>query len=331
VPPGASSYARATLPLTVCPKPNAWRNTAVAVTGGEGFLGRFLVVMLRELGADVRSVRHAEHDLRTAEATRDALRGAEVVFHLAARVGGIGFNLRHPAELIHDNLLLAANVFEQARRAGVQRLVAVSSVCAYPHSPSLPFSETELWDGYPEASNAPYGVAKRVLVTLSEAYWAQHALCSSVPILTNLYGPGDHDDPEDSHVIPALIRRFTEAEERPGDPVMVWGSGRATRDFLFVQDAARALILAAERTRRPFTVNVGSGSERSIAEVVQIIAELVGFAGDIVWDPSRPDGQAHRRLDVSGARAFLGFEAEVGLEDGLRRTVAAFPRAALRR
>lgn len=303
----------------------------MVVTGGDGFAGRVLVDRLRDLGADVRSVRRSEHDLRSAQAAREALRGAEVVFHLAARVGGIGFNLRHPAQLIHDNLVLAANVFEQARLAGVRRLVAVSSVCAYPESPSLPFSEAELWDGYPEPSNAPYGVAKRVLVTLSEAYWNQYGLRSCVPILTNLYGPGDHDDLEDSHVIPALIRKFVEAEARPDEPVVVWGTGRVTRDFLFIEDAARALILAAERTGTPFAVNIGSGSEHSIAEVVETICRLVGYEGEVAWDVERPDGQRNRRLDVSRARELLGFEPQVSLEEGLRRTVAAFPRAALRR
>jgi GDP-L-fucose synthase len=306
----------------------------VAVTGGEGFLGNVLVASLRDLGADVRVISRSEHDLRSGQAAADALSGAEVVFHLAARVGGIGFNRRHPAVLIHDNLLLGANVYEQARMAGVTRLVAVSSVCAYPETPTLPFSESELWEGHPEPSNAPYGVAKRVLVTLSRAYWQQYGLPSCVPILTNLYGPGDHDDLEDSHVIPALIRKFVEAEARPQAPLVAWGSGRATRDFLFVDDAARALILAAERLGRhngPFTVNIGSGREHSIAEVVQTIADLVGFGGEIAWDAERPDGQAHRRLDVSRARALLGFEAQVGLKEGLRQTVAAFPRPALRR
>jgi GDP-L-fucose synthase len=242
------------------PDARAWRGAAVAVTGGDGFLGRVLVRALRELDADVRAVHSSEHDLRTAEGAREAVEGAEVVFHLAARVGGIGFNVRHPALLIHDNLLLATHVFEQSRLAGVGRLVAVSSVCAYPELPPLPFSERDLWSGYPEPSNAPYGIAKRVLETLSEAYWREHGLCSCTPILTNLYGPGDHDDPCDSHVIPALIRKLVLAEARPGETVVVWGTGRATRDLLFVEDAARALILAAERTDRPFVVNIGSGS-----------------------------------------------------------------------
>jgi GDP-L-fucose synthase len=196
-------------------------------------------------------------------------------------------------------------------------------VCAYPESPPLPFSEDDLWEGSPEPSNAPYGIAKRVLGTLSEAYARQYGFRSCTPILTNLYGPGDHDDPEDSHVIPALIRKFQRAQ----DEVVIWGTGQATRDFLFVDDAARALILAGERLAAsgdPFAVNVGSGSERSIAEVVNLIAGLLDFGGEIRWDAERPEGQPRRRLDTSAARELLGFEPQVTLEQGLSRTVAAF-------
>jgi GDP-L-fucose synthase len=307
--------------MSARPDPGAWRDRSVVVTGGEGFLGRVLVAELARLGADVRPVRHAEHDLRTPADARAALDGADVVFHLAARVGGIGFNLRHPAVLAHDNLLLAAHVFEQAHRVGVARLVAVSSVCAYPAAPPLPFSEDDLWNGYPEASNAPYGIAKRALLMLSDAYWRQYGLCSCTPVLTNLYGPGDHDDPEDSHVVPALVRRFTEARTRGEDRVAAWGTGRATRDLLFVDDAVRALLLAAEIVHEPLALNVGTGREWSIAEVAEIVARLVGYEGEIAWDDERPDGQAQRRLDVSRAHEVLGWEAEVGLEEGLRRTV----------
>jgi GDP-L-fucose synthase len=305
------------------PDPRKWRDVPVVVTGGDGFLGRVLVGMLRELGADVRPVHRAEQDLRHAIGARAAVDGARVVFHLAARVGGIGFNLRNPAVLVHDNLLLNAHVFEQSRLACVERLVAVSSVCAYPAVPSLPFREDELWDGYPESSNAPYGVAKRVLLTLSEAYWAQYGFRSCTPILTNLYGPGDHDHLEHSHVVPALIRKFVEAKAHPEQPMVVWGTGQATRDFLFVEDGARALILAAERTNEPFVVNIGSGASRSIAELVTTIAALVNFTGEIIWDHERPDGQAERILDVTRARSVLGFEPQVTFEEGLRRTVAA--------
>jgi GDP-L-fucose synthase len=305
---------------------HTWRGVPVVVTGGDGFLGRVLVGLLCELGADVRSVSSADHDLRCAEGARAAVEGARVVFHLAARVGGIGFNLRNPALLVHDNLLLNTHVFEQSRLARVDRLVAVASVCAYPLAATLPFREQDLWNGYPESSNAPYGVAKRVLLTLSEAYWVQYGFRSCTPILTNLYGPGDHDHLEYSHVVPALIRKFVEAQTHPERPVVVWGTGNATRDFLFVEDGARALILAAERTGEPFVVNVGSGVSHSIAELVTTVAALVNFSGNIIWDHERPDGQAERILDVTRARSVLGFEPQVTFEEGLRRTVAAFTR-----
>jgi GDP-L-fucose synthase len=296
----------------------------VAVTGGEGFLGSAVVAALREAGADVRVIRHADYDLRTADAAREAVDGAEVVFHLAAAVGGIGFNLRHPALLIHDNLLLSAQIFEQSRLAGVDRLVAVSTVCCYPERSPVPFSEEDIWTGYPEPSNAPYGIAKRTLLTLSDAYWKQYGFLSSTPILTNLYGPGDHDDLEDSHVIPALIRKFLTARDQSEKSIEIWGTGAATRDFLYVDDAARALILAADQAEQPLAVNVGSGVETSIAELVGLIAEATGFEGELVWDRQRPDGQARRRVDVTRARMLLGFEPQVTLEEGLRRTVAAF-------
>ena len=309
------------------PDPTFWIRKRVAVTGGEGFLGRRLVAALHEAGAEVRVVRRTEHDLRTPEGARGAVDGTELVFHLAAKVGGIGYNLRHPGLLIHDNLLLGALIFEQSRLAGVAGLVAVSSVCSYPDRAALPFREGDVWDGYPEPSNAPYGIAKRALLTLSEAYWDQYGFPSCVPILTNLYGPGDHDDPEDAHVIPALIRKFLGARERPGEPVEIWGSGVATRDFLYVDDAARALILAGERVEQPVAINIGSGTESSIAEIVELIAELAGFSGEIVWNRDRPDGQARRQLDLTRAQALLGFESRLTLEEGLRRTVAAFDAA----
>lgn len=309
------------------PDARVWARTRVAVTGGEGFLGQALARALREAGAEVRVIRRAEHDLRTANGARGAIEGSEVVFHLAAAVGGIGYNLRHPGLLIHDNLLLGAQIFEQSRLAGVDRLVAVSSVCSYPDDAPIPFREQNIWAGYPEPSNAPYGIAKRSLLTLSEAYRDQYGFRSCIPILTNLYGPGDHDDPEDAHVIPALIRKFQRARDQPGEPVVVWGTGTATRDFLYVEDAARGLILAGEPLDRPLAVNIGSGTESSIREIVELIAEATGYDGEISWDPRRPDGQARRRLDVSRAGRLLGFEARVTLAEGLRRTVAAFSAA----
>jgi GDP-L-fucose synthase len=293
------------------------------VTGGAGFVGTPVVRDLRALGAEVRVVRSAEHDLRETAAARAAVDGADVVIHLAAAVGGIGFNRRNPAVLAYDNLMMAANVFEQCRLAGVGKLVAACTVCAYPKFTPVPFSERDIWDGYPEETNAPYGLAKKMMLVLSDAYRRQYGFNSCVPVIVNLYGPHDNADLEDSHVIPAVIRKCIEARER-NEPVILWGSGRPSREFLYVDDAARALILAAERLESSEPVNIGSGIETRIADLALLIARITEFTGEIVWDASQPDGQPTRCLDVSRAVELFGFRAEVGLEDGLRRTVAAF-------
>jgi GDP-L-fucose synthase len=295
----------------------------VAATGGAGFLGRAVVRRLEDLGADVRVIRSAQFDLRDADACREALRGAQVVIHLAARVGGIGFNRRHPAPLVRDNLLMGTNVFEACRELEVERLVAACSVCAYPNDAPVPFSEDDLWSGYPDPSNAPYGLAKRMLLVLSDSYRREHGLDSCTPLIANLYGPGDNFDLEDSHVVAAMIRKYVEAVERGDERVDLWGSGKPTREFLFVEDAAVAIALAAERgASRP--LNIGTGSETSVSELAKAIARLAGYEGETRWDTSRPDGQARRSLDVSRARDSLGFVAQTPLEDGLRRTVESF-------
>jgi GDP-L-fucose synthase len=296
----------------------------VVVTGGTGFLGRRTVAALEELGAAVMATRSSEHDLRERAATREALEGAEVVIHLAANVGGIGYNRRNPAPLAHDNLAMGLNVFEVARELGTEKLVTACSVCAYPKFSPVPFSEDDLWNGYPEESNAPYGLAKRMLIVLSDAYRRQYGLDSCVPVIANLYGPGDNFDLEDSHVIAAMIHKFVLAADR-GDPeVVLWGTGDPTREFLYVDDAARALILAAERYASSEPVNVGTGTETKIRELAESISRLAGFEGEIVWDTDRPDGQPRRYLDVSRARERFGFEAETPLEEGLRRTIESF-------
>jgi GDP-L-fucose synthase len=306
------------------PDPGFWRGRAVSVTGGAGFLGRATVAMLEDLGADVGVVRSTEHDLREEGACREALSGAEVVIHLAAKVGGIAFNRRNPASLFRDNMLMGVNVFEACRGLGVAKLVAACSVCAYPARTPVPFSEDALWDGYPEESNAPYGLAKRMLIPLSETYRREFEFSSCIPVLANLYGPGDNFDLEDSHVIPGMIRRFLDADQRGDDEVTLWGTGEPTREFLYVDDAARALILAAERYDSSEPVNVGSGSETRIRDLAETIAELVGFTGRIAWDSSRPDGERRRRLDVSRARERFGFEARVPLGEGLPLTIESF-------
>jgi GDP-L-fucose synthase len=306
------------------PDPKFWEGRAVAVTGGAGFLGQPVVRDLEALGAEVRVIRSSEHDLRLAEATREAVEGAEVVIHLAARVGGIGFNRRNPAPLAYDNTIMGAHIFEQSRLAGVKKLVAACSVCAYPKFTPVPFSEDSLWDGYPEESNAPYGLAKKMLIVLSDAYRRQYGFNSCAPIMANLYGPKDNFDLEDSHVIAALTRKFVEAKERGEDTVTLWGTGNPSREFLFVDDAARALILAAERLDSSQPVNIGTGVETRIRDLADIIHRLSGFEGGIVWDSSYPDGQPTRYLDVTRARELFGFEAETRLEDGLRQTIESF-------
>ncbi|MGI8659434.1 MAG: GDP-L-fucose synthase family protein [Thermoleophilaceae bacterium] len=306
------------------PTGSFWADKAVVVTGGAGFLGRTVARDARALGADVRVIRSAELDLREARAAREAVDGAEIVVHLAATVGGIGFNRRNPAPLVYDNLMMATNVFEQSRLAGVTKLVSACTVCAYPKFVESPFSEEDLWDGYPEESNAPYGLAKKMMLVLSNAYRRQYGFDSCAPIMANLYGPGDNVDLEDSHVIAAMIRKYVEARERGEESVTLWGTGRPSREFLYVDDAARALLLAVELLRSSEPVNVGVGRETSIRELAETIARLVGFEGRTTWDASRPDGQPRRSLDVSRAHDLLGFEARVSLEQGLERTIAAF-------
>jgi Nucleoside-diphosphate-sugar epimerases len=306
------------------PDSRFWAAKRVVVTGGAGFLGRPTVAMVEELGAEVKVTRSAEHDLRDREACFAALEGAQVVIHLAANVGGIGYNRRNPGPLAHDNLAMGLNVFEASRELGVEKLVAASSVCAYPKFTPVPFKEENIWDGYPEESNAPYGLAKKMLLVLSDSYRRQYELDSCAPVMANLYGPGDNFDLEDSHVIAAMIHKYVLAAER-GDPeVVLWGTGTPTREFLYVDDAARALILCAERLEVSDPVNIGTGLETSIRDLAAMISELAGFEGKTVWDESRPDGQPKRYLDTQRAGELIGFEAQTGLEDGLRRTIESF-------
>ena len=301
-----------------------WNGRRTVVTGGRGFLGRAVVGMLEEAGARVAIPASADHDLRDPAAARATLEGAEVVLHLAARVGGIGFNMRNPGPLVYDNLMMGSNVFEQGRLAGVGKLVTACSVCAYPKFVDVPFSEDDLWSGYPEESNAPYGLAKRMLIVLSDAYRRDYGFSSVVPVIANLYGPHDNFDLENSHVIAAMVRKFVEAAERGEPQVVLWGTGKPTREFLYVDDAARALLLMAEGYDSSEPVNIGTGRETSIRDLAQTIAAAAGYEGEIVWDSSRPDGQPRRALDVSRAERGFGFRAEVPLDEGIRRTVAYY-------
>lgn len=306
------------------PTPTFWDGKMVAVTGGAGFLGKPVARMLESLGADVRVIRSSEYDLRDRLATDEAVAGAEIVIHLAARVGGIGFNRANPAPLAYDNLMMGTNVFEASRQAGVRKLVAACSVCAYPLETRVPFREETIWEGYPEPSNAPYGLAKKMLLVLSDTYRRQYGFDSCAPIIANLYGPDDNFDLENSHVIAAVVRKFAEAADRGEPEVVLWGTGTPSREFLYVDDAARAMILCAERLNTSDPVNIGVGRETEIRDLAGMIRSATGFTGEIVWDSSRPDGQMKRGLDVSKACSLIEFEAETPLEEGLEKTVRWF-------
>jgi GDP-L-fucose synthase len=306
------------------PEPSFWAGRSVVVTGGAGFLGGPTVRLLEELGARVFVPRSADFDLTEATLCQAALEGAEIVIHLAAKVGGIGYNRRHPAPLVRDNLLMGVNVFDACRALGVEKLVSACTVCAYPKFTVVPFKEDNIWDGYPEETNAPYGLAKKMMVVLSATYREQYGLDSCVPVIANLYGPGDNFDLEDSHVIPAMINKFVSAVENGEPSVTLWGSGEPSREFLYVDDAARALLLAAERADTSAPFNVGTGVETKIRELAGLIAAATGFSGEVIWDTSRPDGQPIRSLDVARARELLGFAATVPLGEGLQRTVESF-------
>src|SRR5436190_18657670 len=310
--------------MSAAPDPAFWSQRRVAVTGGAGFLGRPTTAMLEELGGEAKVIRSAEHDLRERDAPLRALEGADVVLHLAANVGGIGYNRRNPGPLAHDNLAMGLNVFKACRVLETPKLVAACSVCAYPKFTPVPFKEDDIWNGYPEESNAPYGLAKKMLLVLSDSYRRQYGLDSCVPVIANLYGPGDNFDLEDSHVIAAMIHKYVVATERGEPEVVLWGTGEPSREFLYVDDAARALLLCAERLEVSDPVNLGTGNETRIRDLAETISELTGYEGQTVWDTSRPDGQPKRYLDVSRARELIGFEAETPLEEGLRRTIESF-------
>jgi GDP-L-fucose synthase len=295
----------------------------ILLTGGDGFLGKFVQRELIASGVreeDIRIPHHLDNDLRVWENCEEAVLGVDLVVHLAASVGGIGFNQRNPGVLFYDNMIMGAHLMEAARRHDVKKLIQIGTVCAYPKFTPVPFKEDNLWDGYPDETNAPYGVAKKALLVQAQAYREQYGLNVIYLLPVNLYGPGDNFDLEDSHVIPALIRKCVEAVDSGSDTITVWGTGEPTREFLYVEDCARGIVLAARLYDGPEPVNLGSGEEISIKDLVNVIARKTGFDGKILWDSARPDGQPRRCLDTQRAGEF-GFTAKVSFEDGLAKTV----------
>jgi GDP-L-fucose synthase len=301
-----------------------WSAKRVTVTGGAGFLGSFVVAKLRERGCeDVFVPRSKEYDLVTMEAIKKLYRDAtpDIVIHLAARVGGIGANRANPGKFFYDNLMMGAQLMDQARLSGAKKFVAVGTVCSYPKFTPIPFREETLWDGYPEETNAAYGLAKKMLLVKCHAYRDQYDFNSIFLLPANLYGPCDNYDSDSSHVIPALIRKCLEAKLSGQAEVICWGDGSPTREFLYVEDCAEAIVLAAEKYESGAPVNIGAGGEISIKELVQQIAALTGFEGRIIWDTSKPNGQPRRCLDTSRAQQHFGFIAKTDFRDGLQKTI----------
>jgi len=301
-----------------------WSDKKILITGGAGFFGSQVVNQLLKKGVqkeNIRIPRSKEVDLRKLENCNRVVKDCDTVIHLAAKVGGIGFNQNFPGQLFYDNAIMGIQIIEAARQANVEKCVIVGTICAYPKCSPIPFKEDDLWNGYPEETNAPYGLAKKMLLVQSQAYRQEYGFNSIYLLPVNLYGPGDNFDPTSSHVIPALIKKFTEARRDKSSCVEVWGTGSASREFLYVDDAARGIILAAEHYNKPYPVNLGSGTEITIRDLVNLIQKLTGFSGDIHWDTTKPDGQPKRRLDVSRAKQEFGFEAKMPFNKGLKKTI----------
>jgi GDP-L-fucose synthase len=299
-----------------------WKDKRVIITGGDGFLGRHLVKKIESRKPKSIFVpKRSGYDLRVFGDCLKVAKKGDVIIHLAANVGGIGYNREFPATLFEDNLLMSTFMMKAAREVGIKKYVALGTICAYPKFTPIPFKEENLWNGYPEETNAPYGLAKKMQLVQSQAYRQQYGFNAIFLLPVNLYGPGDNFDPRSSHVIPALIRKFVEAKEKNDKEVVVWGTGSASREFLYVEDAAEAIILAAEKYNKPDPVNLGAGFEITIKDLAILIKNLVGYKGKIVWDRSKPDGQPRRMLDVSRAKKEFGFASDTSFEKGLKNTI----------
>ncbi len=301
-----------------------WSDKRVLVTGGAGFLGSFVVEKLKDRDCNIIFIpRSQDYNLVDMEAVKRVYKDADpdIVIHLAASVGGIGANMENPGKYFYDNLMMGVQLMEQGRLFGVEKFVALATICSYPKFTPVPFKEEELWNGYPEETNAPYGLAKKMLLVQSQAYRQQYGFNSCCLFPVNLYGPRDNFDPESSHVIPALIKKCIDAIANNESGITVWGTGQASREFLYVEDAAEAIILATERYDKSDPINIGAGFEITIKDLVQLIVNLTNFKGEIVWDTSRPDGQPRRMLDTSKAEQEFGFKAGTSFKEGLRKTI----------
>jgi GDP-L-fucose synthase len=302
-----------------------WHDRRVLVTGGAGFLGRYVVALLEAAGArNIVVPRRADYDLREKEGVIAALRDSQphIVIHLAASVGGIGANRANPGTFFYENAIMGIQLLEQARLAGIDKFVTIGTVCSYPKFAPVPFREDDLWNGFPEETNAPYGIAKKALLVQGQAYRDQYGFNAIYLMPVNLYGPGDNFDSNSSHVIPALITKCLAARDRGAPSIEVWGTGSASREFLYVEDAAEAIVRGSELYAGREPVNLGTGHEITIRDLVHLIADLTGYDGELVWDTSKPDGQPRRRLDTTRAKEQFGFEAKTSFEEGLRKTIA---------
>lgn len=300
------------------------KDKKILITGGAGFLGSHVVAELAKAGAkpdNIKIPRSKDYDLREKHHCAKAVEGQDVVIHLAAKVGGIGYNRENPGSLFYDNLMMGVNMIEEARRAGVPKFVAVGTICAYPKFTEVPFKEEDLWSGYPEETNAPYGLAKKMMLVQAQAYRQQYGYNTIYLLPVNLYGPKDNFDESSSHVIPALIKKVIKAKKDNAPFVEVWGTGNATREFLFVEDAAEGIVKAAMHYDGDEPVNLGSGNEISIKDLIQTIKDLVGYEGEIKWDATKPDGQPRRQLDTSRAEKHFGFKARTDFKNGLKKTI----------